>query len=373
VTVREELMKDRTMCRFTRNGGSSEVSSHAVLIVAWLCTVACPAARAVGPAEGTYHARDSLNAPHDDNPDAQACLDDLVWTPAEFEVTCRPATGKPYDMLVSFPTPRPGGDAVNDRVTMEWFAARESSSPEGDDSPARDGGATKAPAVLVIHESGSRMEAGRTFARGLRKHGLQTFLIHLPYYGERRTGGKKRPETFDFRESARQGIADCRRARDAIAAIPEVDARYVALQGTSLGGFVGITTAGLDGCFDGVFIMLAGADLYEIVQTGKKDAAKIREEFSKAGFEGERLKEQLSIVEPTRIAHRLDPAKTWLYNSIQDDVVPIKNARLLAQAAHLDKSHEMELPGDHYSVVIYFPLILEQVGSRILEAASMPD
>jgi hypothetical protein len=53
--------------------------------------------------------------------------------------------------------------------------------------------------------------------------------------------------------------------------------------------------------------------------------------------------------------------------------VPIRNARLLAEAARLDKSHQVELPGDHYSVVIYFPLILEHVGSRIRDAALMPD
>jgi hypothetical protein len=347
-----------------------------VSAIAVLAFLACPLSNPAGaaiPAEGTYSARDSLSPTRDDNPDTQACLDDLVWAPAEFEVICRPAENKSYDMLVSFPSPRPCGDVLNDRVTMEWFAAREPSSTNGGDNDPAAIGVKKAPAVVVIHESGSRMEAGRTFARGLRKHGLHTFLIHLPYYGERRAPGVKRPESFDFRETTRQGIADARRARDAVAAIPEVDANYIALQGTSLGGFVGITTAGLDGRYDGVFIMLAGADLYDIVQTGKKDTAKVREELLKAGYEGERLKELLTIVEPTRIAHRLDPARTWLYNSLQDDVVPIRNARLLGQAARLEKSHQVELPGDHYSVVIYFPLILEHVGSRIREAAPMPD
>jgi hypothetical protein len=347
-----------------------------VATIAVVTLLACPSSNracAATPAEGTYPARDSLSPTRDDNPDTQACLDDLVWPPAEFEVICQAAENKSYDMLVSFPSPLPCGDALNDRVTMEWFAAREPSSTNGGDKAPGDGGLKKAPAVVVIHESGSRMEAGRTFARGLHKHGLHTFLIHLPYYGERRSPGVKRPASFDFRETTRQGIADARRARDAVAAIPEVDSRYIALQGTSLGGFVGITTAGLDGRYDGVFIMLAGADLYDIVQSGKKDTAKVREELLKAGYEGERLRELLSIVEPTRIAHRLDPARTWLYNSIQDDVVPIKNARLLAEAVHLDKSHEIELPGDHYSVVIFFPLILEHVGSRIRDAAAMPD
>jgi hypothetical protein len=317
------------------------------------------------PAAGTYAARDSLSQLRDDIPDAQACLDALAWTPGDFEVVCLPAEGKAYQSLVSFPSPRPSGDDVNDRVTLEWYAARTKQDP----ADAGPGEVNRAPAVVVVHESGSRMEAGRTFARGLCKHGLHTFLIHLPHYGERRRDGK-RPDSLDFTATMRQGIADARRARDAVAAIPEVDTRYIALQGTSLGGFVGTTAAALDARYDGVFIMLAGADLFDIVQSGQKDTAKLREQLQKAGFDGERMKELLSIVEPLRIAHRLDPAKTWLYNSLQDDVVPIKNARLLAAAAGLERSHQVELPGDHYSVVLYFPVILEHVGRQIREASA---
>jgi hypothetical protein len=227
-----------------------------------------------GPAAGTYAARDTLSVLQDDNPDTQACLDVLGWTPGGFEVHCRPADDKPYDVLVSFPSPCPSGDEVNDRVTMEWYSARSQQEAEH----AGSGEVARAPAVVVVHESGSRMEAGRTFARGLCKHGLHTFLIHLPHYGERRRDGK-RPESLDFTATMRQGIADARRARDAVAALPEVDTRYIALQGTSLGGFVGTTAAALDARYDGVFIMLAGADLYDIVQSGQKDTAKLREQL----------------------------------------------------------------------------------------------
>jgi hypothetical protein len=68
------------------------------------------------------------------------------------------------------------GDPINDRVTMEWYQPRikewETLSPR--------------PAMVVVHELGSQMEAGRTFARSFRSRGLQAFLIHLPSYGERR-------------------------------------------------------------------------------------------------------------------------------------------------------------------------------------------
>jgi len=300
-------------------------------------------------------AKDSLSAENDSDADAQACIDRLTWQPQEFSVQVAPVADQDYDALVSFPSPEDSGDAVNDRVTMEWYRPR---SKEGETVGLR-------PAMVVVHESGSQMEAGRVFARSFRSRGLQAFLIHLPYYGERRKGGG-RPENADFTVLVRQGIADVRRARDAVAVLPGVDPARVGLQGTSLGGFVTTLVGSLDHGYQEVFIMLAGADFYDILQTGQKDTAKLRDKFTQAGYEGERLRELLSPVESLRIAHRLDPAHTWMYSAQDDEVVPIRNARLLATIAKLDKSHQMEFPGGHYSVALYFPFIVDHVVQQML-------
>jgi len=322
--------------------------------------LAATAAFAEDPSVATYSARDSLDAPRDANADAQACIELLVWTPGAFKVECTPAVDQQYDALVAFPSPLSSGDPVNDRVTMEWYRPRSQAGA----------GAAPRPAMVVIHESGSQMEAGRVFARTFRERGLNAFLIHLPYYGERRKGGG-RPENADFTVLVRQGIADARRARDAVAVLPGVDAEQIAIQGTSLGGFVATLVGSLDQGYDGVFIMLAGADFYDILQTGQKDTAKLRQKFTEAGFEGEELKTLLSAVESQRIAHRLDPAHTWMYSAQDDEVVPIKNARLLAATAGLDRSHQSEMPGGHYSVALYFPFIVDHVLQQMkLEAGS---
>jgi dienelactone hydrolase len=309
------------------------------------------------PTAETYPARDSLAAPRDANADAQACIDLLTWTPGEFNVACSPAVDQDYDALVSFPSPLISGDPVNDRVTLEWYRPRlkegETHSPK--------------PVMVVIHESGSRMEAGRVFARTFRERGLNAFLIHLPYYGERRKGGG-RPENADFTVLVRQGIADARRARDAVAVLPGVDAEQISIQGTSLGGFVATLVGCLDHGYDDVFIMLAGADFYDILQTGQKDTAKLRQKFAEAGYEGEKLKDLLSAVESLRIAHRLDPEHTWMYSAQNDEVVPIKNARLLGTTAKLEKSHQLELPGGHYSIAICFPFIVDHVMQQLKPA-----
>lgn len=331
-----------------RTAGRSARLIAAFLLLSVTATTADPGAGS------TFPARDSLAAPPDDNADAQTCIDLLTWMPGEFTVTCTEVADRPFDTLVAFPSPRPGGDATNDRVTMEWYRPAA-----GDAVPA-----AARPAIVVIHESGSNMEAGRLFARSFRERGLNAFLIHLPYYGERRAGGG-RPEDVDFTELVRQGIADVRRARDAVAVLPDVDAGQISLQGTSLGGFVAALVGSVDRGYHNVFIMLAGADFYEILQTGQKDTAKLRQKFAAAGYEGDRLKELLSSVESLRIAHRLDPDHTWMYSARDDEVVPIKNARLLAATAGLPPSHHAEMPGGHYSIAVYFPFIVEDVVERL--------
>ena len=158
----------------------------------------------------------------------------------------------------------------------------------------------------------------------------------------------------------RQGVADARRAFDAVAALPGVDRTRISLQGTSLGGFVATSAASLDGCYHQTFIMLAGGDLYHMILNGKQDTAKLREQLAQAGYTDDKLKELLNQVEPTRIAHRLPPARTWIYAALQDDVVPIRNARILADAIPLDRQHRMEFVGGHYTAALWLPVVLDQ-------------
>ena len=67
------------------------------------------------------------------------------------------------------------GDAINDLVAMEWYAVLDDA-----------GQPVKAPAMVVVHESGSGMTVGRMVASGLRDRGLHAFMMQLPFYGLRR-------------------------------------------------------------------------------------------------------------------------------------------------------------------------------------------
>ncbi len=186
----------------------------------------------------------------------------------------------------------------------------------------------------------------------------------MPHYGHRRKSSEK-PTGDQFLLAMRQGIADVRRARDAVAALPGVDPTRISLQGTSLGGFVAGTTAGLDSAFDQVFIMVAGGDLYGLMQNGAKEAAELRDRLAKAGFTGDKLRDLMARIEPTRLASRLNPARTWLYSAEQDQVVPMANALAFKQAAGLADDHHVRLAGDHVSVIVYVPAILMHVMERV--------
>ena len=320
--------------------------------------VAMPVFAETAPKAGAlFAAHDTLDPGSEALPDAKACLDGLIWQATDFQVRCADARDRCGDRMIQFPSPISRGDEANDLVTMEWYIAHDAAKCP-----------IVAPAVVVVHESGSDMTVGRMMARGLRMQGLHAFMIQLPFYGERRAN-KKRPKGENLLLAIRQAIADVRRARDAIASLPLVDADSISLQGTSLGGFVSATAAGLDNGFDHVFIMLAGGGLLEIIEGGEKDAAKFREQLAKAGLTGDKLKSLVASIEPTRIAHRLNPANTWLYSAQFDRVVPPANARLLAKIAKLEASHHFEMLANHYSGIIYVPYILSHMRQQILPTA----
>ena len=324
----------------------------------WLLLTAAAVAAKPFPPAGPLTARDTLQVGEETSADARECLAGLCWSPSEFEVRCDPGRPNRGEVLVRFPSPVPSGVESNDQVAMEWYVARD-----GDQQPVR------ARPVIVVHESGSNMTVGRIIARDLRQRGLHAFLIHLPYYGERRQP-ERRPQGEQILTVLRQAIADVRRARDAVAVLPWVDARHVALQGTSLGGMVAATTAGLDRGYDSVFLMLAGGDLATIIENGQRDAAKFREELERGGVTPEQLRDIARRIEPLRLAHRVDPARTWLYTADYDQVVPKRNSTLLADGMRLEPSHRISLAADHYTGIVFLPFVLQHMLQQIDAAAS---
>jgi len=307
------------------------------------------------PAVQKFQARDGLAPGEEPRADARQCLDGLCWKPTSFEVSLQPNQHPLDPSIVRFPSPRPSGIPVNDLVALEWYTAKNEANEIID-----------APAIVVVHESGSRMEVGRLIAKALHAQGLHAFLIHLPTYGLRR-GDQAKPPAELVDAVMKQGIVDARRARDAVAVLPHVDARSISIQGTSLGGFVTATAAGLDRGFSTVHIMVAGGNLYELVINGNREAGRMRDDLAQAGFTGDKLKQLFASIEPIRLAHRYDLKNTWLYTANRDQVVPPHHAAELRKAAGLAEDHEMILLADHYSGIVYVPIIVADIARKIRE------
>ena len=72
-----------------------------------------------------FTAQDTLLCDQDADEDTRECLAGLVWPPTQFEVRCEAPLPQFGDALVSFPSPLTSGDPTNDRVTMEWYLARD--------------------------------------------------------------------------------------------------------------------------------------------------------------------------------------------------------------------------------------------------------
>ncbi len=303
-----------------------------------------------------FEAVDSLNIGLETSADARLCLDGLKWLPGKFPVHLQSPQKDCGDWLVRFPSSKPSGNALNDEVAMEWYQVKDKS-----------GQPIAAPAAVIVHESGSGMTIGRVIAKALRAKGIHTFMMQLPYYGVRRGPGG-RPKDINLVGALQQGIADARRAKDAVSTMPMVDTTRISLQGTSLGGFVTATTAGLDQGYHRVIVFLAGGDLYSVLMDGKKESAQVREELMKSGLQESEVRSMLNSIEPLRIAHRVDPTRSWLFSALYDDVVPPRNAKLFADAAHLEPTHHIEMQANHYSGVVFLPMVTQQMAEIMSES-----
>ena len=92
---------------------------------------------------------------------------------------------------------------------------------------------------------------------------------------------------------------------------------------------------------DHMFLLLAGGQLYEVLQTGQRDAAQIRSRLAEAGLSEEVLRKGLYSFETTRLAHRLSTQKTWLFSGKFDTVVKPRYARALSEKIGLKEEHHV--------------------------------
>lgn len=299
-------------------------------------------------------ARDTLAPPPGRDAKTAARIHGLVYPTGAFHVERDPAPHPYFDRLVRFPSPHPAGEPALDTVTMEWRYARHGGEPIA-------GGA---PAVVVIHSIQPGMLVGRTVAHQLADRGRHAFVLQLPGYGSRLPDAA-RWSPVRAMERGRQAVADARRARDAVAALPGIADEGVTLVGISLGGYVAATAAALEpAAWSEVYLVASGADVMTVLTHGERDAARMARRLALAGYRTNTLRLLVDDVEPTPLLHRLDPQRTHLIRPIHDRVVPPASYDALIHAAELPASNVHRWEANHYTLMLHLPRLIDLVAPR---------
>ena len=305
-------------------------------------------------AHASFEARDSPRTWTDDDPATRAFLAQFAYEPAAFKVRCTSTPGLDYDALVKFDSPKPSGQKWVDEVVMLWYAARDENQQP-----------IEAPAVLMVHSLHPQMIVAKQIARTFAKRGIHAFVIELPGYGLRWDGRQVHPGVTAL-EHGRQAVADCLRAHDAVKALPNIKPGPIALQGTSLGGYVAAAVGGIDTSFEPVLLLISGADGYGTLMNGQHDARYLKEALAREGYQGDALRKLLDQVEPLHVASRLDPENTYLISANDDVTIPKANSDALADAVGLDASHHVHLQATHYTTMVLIPAASEYMANIIL-------
>lgn len=322
----------------------------------WLCgaviTASSFAASATASAEAArISAKDTIDPPAGSSDAVERRVDRLAYEADSFEVVAQASAGSAFDTVLRFASPKPSGERTIDTVVLEWRKARRGGELV----------AEPAPAVVVIHSVQPQLVVGRSIAYQLSQRGVHAFVLHLPGYGGRLPAGQRWSPVVAI-ERGDQAASDARRAYDAVAAVPGVDASRVSLIGVSLGGFVAATAASLEpDVWHRVWLLASGADIATVLEDGERDAARVARWLSDAGYTGESLRELTESLDPSPLLHRLQPDRTRLVRPVFDRVIPQKSYDALIEKARLPQANVHTLQANHYTWILLLPRVLDMV------------
>ena len=250
---------------------------------------------------------------------------------------------------VSYPSPLQTKWPQNNTVPAEYFEP-------GEAAPAAPDGA-KRPAVIFLDIKAGNAIVPRMLARAAARRGMVAMYVPMPGYGARRPKGDDYQRSLEADpdlvvESIRQTVMDVRRAKAILAARPGVDADHIGICGVSLGGIMAALSAGVDGDFDRVVLILAGGDLATIVLGDNRETRRMRAALLARGLTPATTADLLAPVEPLHFAMRIGAERCLMINALHDEIIPRSTTDALRAA--IGNPPILWLPAGHYSVVTHF-------------------
>ncbi len=295
-----------------------------------------PVAAAAPAVAGVFEAKDTVAPPAGKTPEAAAALKTVHWQPAVFQVTRAAAKEEAYfDAVVSFPSPLPSGQTKRDTVVMHWHRAL------GKDGKPLAG---RAPAAIVLSPlSPDLLDTSDQMAARLAARGIHAFAFALPGAGPRHADAQPM-ELLEVAAHPEQAVADLRRARDAVAALPEVNGK-IGLEAMCFGGLAAIPAQAIDNAFDGVVVGFVGGDINSFFGTFQGMAFRLA--FMQSGWTEAQLNALALRTDPGRVASRVDAKKFHFYSFDNDCMWPKVCTDKLLKDLNLPAASRTEFNGTH--------------------------
>ncbi len=257
---------------------------------------------------------------------------------------------------LQFPSPVITQTPANNTVHCEYY---------------RPAGAGRAPAVLVLDIMDGSMRVARLAAGRIASSGCHALIVQMPYYGPRRPADKRwlmdqvNEKPGLLVDAITQGVKDIRRAAAWLAVRPDVDPARIGICGISMGGFAAALTAGVDGRFPRVAILLAGGDLAAVLTGSAREVRPFRDAVAKRGWSDQQLHDFLAPIDPLTYAARLRSANVLMLSARNDEIVPASAASALARAAN---ATIVWYDATHYSMLLHLLDVMDRLGNHFAPA-----
>lgn len=253
------------------------------------------------------------------------------------------------EFQITFASPEPSGYAVNDIVWARYFVPR---------------GTGPFPAVLVLHSLGtSKAEREQEFCRKLRRQGLASLLLWLPFHGPRApegcSGGQWMisPDLERTTRALHQAIADARAGMDWLAARPEIDASRLGILGLSLGAVLAVPVMGQEPRLQAGVLLLGGGDLVKLFRKSLLLGG-LRLAWQKEGLTAADLRARWKDLEPLNFAAAVRGRALLMVNGYYDSIIPTDCSKALWKA--LGRPPQIRINAGHYGGIFYSALLLDQ-------------
>jgi len=211
-------------------------------------------------------------------------------------------------------------------------------------------GEQKTPLIIISPILGGNNKVSKIFAEYFANHGLANAIVHRPK--------DKMPYNNDYagglENILKQSIMDTRRAIDILEQFPDIDKNKIGSFGVSLGAIKNATLAGIEDRLKVNIFVMGGADIPDILAHSKEGGIidALNDVFHEKGgdvvFDALR---KLIISDPKNLAQYIDDENSLMYISLFDEVVPVKNQKLLRDL--IGHPNVIYLWAGHYSAATF--------------------